>query len=478
MKDQAKMRAQLANKLRRMRRRIVRLEKAEVELKRTEEALLASQIRLAEAMDLASVVYWEFDLKADKFVFNDPFYAFYGTTAEQEGGHLMSKPEYVKRFVHPEDAHIFAGVAEALKLHRGREFLYHTEHRIIRRSGEVRHIIARISVSKDRKGNIIRYHGASQDITDRVKAIEALRESEGRFKGAFESAAIGMALVGLDGRFLKANQALCDSLGYSEEEMLTRTIESLTHPEDLENDLEHRRRLLDDQFPYYQLEKKYIHRDGYTVWTSSSESLVRDTQGHPLYFVVHIENITERKFLEEKIRTISITDELTDLYNRRGFFTLAEQQIRLSLRTGERFALFFIDLDGMKWINDTLGHHEGDGALMAVAQILKDTFRRSDIIGRMGGDEFAVLAVGAGDAQSLTSRLRANVEKFNNGDGRDWPLSLSMGLARCEPEHFCSFEALIAEADAAMYEEKRRKKAQRAAVVESALLQGSRQQAL
>ena len=463
MREEAKTRARLADRLRRMRRRIAQLEMAEAELKKTEEALLASRLELADAMDIARIVYWEVDLKTDSYIFNDPFYALYGTTAEQEGGYLMPRHEYASRFIHPDDAQVLARAAEVRKADRSPDFLYHVEHRIIRRDGAIRHIMARIRVKRDSSGNVIRYHGANQDITERTEAIEALKETEDRFKGAFESAAIGMALVGLDDRFLKANQALCDSLGYTEEEMLTKTITSLTHPEDLENDLEHRRRLLDDQFPYYQLEKRYCHRDGYTVWTSSSESLVRDAQGWPLYYVVHIENITERKFLEEKVRTISVTDELTDLYNRRGFFTLAEQQARLALRTGEKLALFFIDLDRMKWINDTMGHLEGDKVLVAVARILKDTFRESDIIGRMGGDEFAVLAIGASETKAMKSRLRANVEKFNRRNDTEHPISISVGLARCEREGFCSFETLLAEADSAMYEEKRRKKAQRAA---------------
>jgi diguanylate cyclase (GGDEF)-like protein/PAS domain S-box-containing protein len=298
---------------------------------------------------------------------------------------------------------------------------------------------------------------------ERTLAEEALKECESRFEGAFESAAIGMALVSLEGRFLKANQTLCDSLGYSEQELLTKTIESITNPEDVENDLEHRRRLLDDQFPYYQLEKRFCHCDGYTVWTSSSVSVVRDASGRPLYLIAYVENITERKLLEEKIRASSITDELTGLHNRRGFFALAEQQVRLALRTRERLALFFIDLDRMKWINDTLGHQEGDAALVAVARILKDTFRDSDIIGRMGGDEFAILAVGAEETSTIAVRLERNVDKFNKSDGRNWSISLSVGLACCKPEEYCSFEGLLAQADSAMYDEKRKKKSRRVA---------------
>ena len=144
-----------------------------------------------------------------------------------------------------------------------------------------------------------------RDVTERKKTQEALRESESRFRGAFEASGIGMALVALNGRWLKVNQSLCDMLGYSEQELLTKTFQDITHPDDLENDLEYIEKLMDDQIPYYRLEKRYHHRDGYIVWAALSVSLARDARGYPLYFVGQIEDITERKLLEEKLQTLS-----------------------------------------------------------------------------------------------------------------------------------------------------------------------------
>jgi diguanylate cyclase (GGDEF)-like protein/PAS domain S-box-containing protein len=452
-----KTKTQLEQELSTLRRRIAELEKAEAKLKRMEETLLATQLNLSDAMDLAHIVYWKVDLETGNFILNDPFYAFYGTTAEAEGGYLMSREEYVKRFVHPDDMHILDQAKEKRLLNRDYGFLDHVEHRILRRNGEVRHILTRVRLNRDSAGNITKYYGANQDITKRKQAEAVLEESESRFRGAFECAAIGMALVALDGRFLRANQSLCDSLGYSEPELLVKTIQSITHEEDRENDLEYRRRLIDDQFPYYQVEKRYEHRDGYILWASLSVSMVRDGQGRPLYYITQIEDITERKLLEEKVQTISIRDELTGLYNRRGFFTLAEQQLRLALKTKERHTLFFAELDHTKQINDALGHKEGDLALVGVARILKDTFQESDIMGRIGGDEFAILASGRRDSNRLAGRLQANVEKFNERDGHSWPLSLSVGVAPCEPEEFSSLEALISQADCVMYEQKQKK---------------------
>jgi PAS domain S-box-containing protein len=135
-----------------------------------ENALLGSQFKLSEAMDLALLAYWEVDLTTGEFVFNDPFYALFGTTTEQEGGYRMPREEYARRFVHPDDMWVFRQAAEKRVASVEPEFLLDFEHRIIRRDGEVRHILARIRVSKDATGRVVRYHGANQDITKRRQA--------------------------------------------------------------------------------------------------------------------------------------------------------------------------------------------------------------------------------------------------------------------------------------------------------------------
>ena len=149
-----------------------------------EEALRASQLKLSEAMDLARIVHWEVDLLTGEFVFNDPFYALYGTTAEQEGGYRMSREEYGRRFVHPDDMWVFQEVAEKRLAVRDAEFLQDAEHRIIRRDGEVRHILARIYVSRDAAGRVILYYGANQDITKRKQAEEKLESTLGNLRKA------------------------------------------------------------------------------------------------------------------------------------------------------------------------------------------------------------------------------------------------------------------------------------------------------
>jgi diguanylate cyclase (GGDEF)-like protein len=165
----------------------------------------------------------------------------------------------------------------------------------------------------------------------------------------------------------------------------------------------------------------------------------------------------ERHRLLAELQRMSFVDDLTGLRNRRGFFALAEQQVKLADRTKNGFLLPLADLDDLKSINDAFGHREGDLALIETARALKETFRESDIIARIGGDEFAVIAIEAGpdSAEVLRHRLSKNLEARNAGGSRRYTVSISLGIASYDPEHPCTIDELLARADAQMYEQKR-----------------------
>jgi two-component system cell cycle response regulator len=167
----------------------------------------------------------------------------------------------------------------------------------------------------------------------------------------------------------------------------------------------------------------------------------------------------ERHQNQSALRQLSLRDDLTDLYNRRAFLALAEEQLKLSQRTGRGLSLLFADVDGLKRINDTYGHQEGSYALIAAGRILKAALRESDIIARIGGDEFTALAVeAAGDsAATICARLQTSLDDYNTNNDRGYRLSFSMGVARFDADSPCSIEELIASADASMYEHKRSK---------------------
>jgi diguanylate cyclase (GGDEF)-like protein/PAS domain S-box-containing protein len=171
----------------------------------------------------------------------------------------------------------------------------------------------------------------------------------------------------------------------------------------------------------------------------------------------------ERKRMDEEIRSLSLTDDLTGLYNRRGFTLLAEQEVKLAHRISRPMLLFFCDVDSLKGINDAHGHAQGDLALQEVAAILKETFREVDIMARLGGDEFVVLAVDAflESAETITNRIQAALEQRNRQGQRPYQLNLSMGIARCDPETPTTVSELIIEADGLMYSQKQARKGKR-----------------
>lgn len=163
--------------------------------------------------------------------------------------------------------------------------------------------------------------------------------------------------------------------------------------------------------------------------------------------------------LQERLRSMSVTDELTDLYNRRGFFALAEQELKLANRLRRNVFLFYLDIDNLKDINDNYGHLEGDMMILETANILRRTFRQSDSVSRIGGDEFVVILNGAkeADAEIVASRLQKNIDDFNRVLNRGYKLSMSVGIALYNPEDPASVDELLSQADKSMYEQKRYK---------------------
>ena len=426
----------------------------------------------------------------------------------------------------------------------------------------------------------------TRDITERKRTEEALREAEERFRRSFDDAAIGMALVGKDGRFLRTNRSLCNMLGYREVELLGKTFQDITHPDDLDADLDQVRRMLVGEIRTYQMEKRYFHREGHVVWALLSVSLVHDEEGEPLYFVSQIQDISERKRAEQKIRAAeqryrtlveqipavtyidpvddpetslytspqieqmlgytpqewqneklwpkrlhpedrerilaadkrfeaggrepfreeyrllakddsvvwvheeavlvrdeageplywqgvfydlterkaleerlhyqAFHDSLTDLPNRQLFMDRLGQALRRSKRWHKRVAVLFMDLDGFKLVNDSLGHEAGDALLTLVAQRLRRCLRPEDTLARFGGDEFVMLIEALDDpaqAVRVAERIMEELRRPVIMEGRDLyviaSIGISLGGARTHDA-----DGLLREADTAMYRAK------------------------
>ncbi len=297
-----------------------------------------------------------------------------------------------------------------------------------------------------------------RDVTARLAAEASLRESEERFRLLFDQAGESIILADPEtGRFVAFNRKAYEDLGYTRAEFETLTPAEIDADETPADRARRVRRILKEG------------ADDFTTRHRTRSGEVRDVHvsarvvylGGRQYVQALWRDITERKRLEEKLQALTLVDELTGLYNRRGFVTLAEQQVKVAARSRRDLYLLFADLDNLKWTNDRHGHRAGDALLRDTARLFKATFRESDIIGRIGGDEFVVLMAETGNAtpEQLTTRLRAGIEKRNRrAEGA--PLSLSVGVARQAGDAPGTLDALMRRADALMYEEKRRKRAE------------------
>ncbi|MEJ7872847.1 MAG: PAS domain S-box protein, partial [Rubrobacteraceae bacterium] len=351
--------------------------------------------------------------------------------------------------------------------------------------GVTRTYLATKGPYRDHRGEVVGLFGVSRDITGRKEAEEALRESEERFRSAFENAPIGVALVGLDGRRLKVNQALCEMLGYSEKELIGQNYSEVVHPDDREISSEHLRKTLEKGEGSYTLERRYVHADCHTVWNLTSVSLIQDAQGVPSHLVCLQQDVTERKELEERLEHQAFHDSLTDLPNRALLLDRVKQALaRAERRAGGRgVAVLFVDLDGFKAVNDSLGHEAGDDLLVEAARRLQRLARSEDTVARLGGDEFCVLLEDA-DAEE-TARVAGRVlsglgdapyflDEAENRQRRRVFVTASIGMALSRPHHRPS--NLLKEADLAMYRAKKEGKG-RHAFFEPRLLEEARERA-
>ncbi len=271
------------------------------------------------------------------------------------------------------------------------------------------------------------------------KAYETIIALEATYRTLLEQNADAMVVVGLDGEVHYVNAAAERLFGLSREAFLARPFPfSVEAEETLEV------RLMGDNNTEVIAEM----RVAYTNW-----------EREPAYLAT-LRDVTEHVRMREELNTLSLTDPLTGLYNRRGFTTLIDQQLKVSQRSKQRFALLYADLDDMKAINDTFGHPLGDLALIDTANLLRETFRTSDIVARIGGDEFAVVVLDCPkhEANTLQQRFAAALLAFSAKLNRSYSLSISLGIAHYEPESAMTLDDLIAAADHAMYEVKQARK--------------------
>ncbi len=299
-----------------------------------------------------------------------------------------------------------------------------------------------------------------RDITRRKHAEQGLADSEQRLSSILDNVSANIYVFDLNSRYLYVNRQMCAEFDLPREQIIGQSLNCfVVNDEHLASIAENDRRVLHGEtIRSEETNKNRLTGKVTTYWTVKLP--LRDAEGK-IYAGCGIStDITERKQAEEKLRELSLVDELTGLNNRRGFILLAEQQLLTAERMKQTALLLYADLDGLKRINDSLGHPEGDRALIDTAGLLKRTFRTSDIIARLGGDEFVVLAIdtSAHAEDTIMERLRDYLVAHNLQGNRTYELSISAGITRFDPDQPCTLDELLERGDKAMYEQKQAKK--------------------
>ncbi len=307
---------------------------------------------------------------------------------------------------------------------------------------------------KDSRGSIYQIRMVINDVTERWLAEEDVGRVKAEWERTFDLIPDIIMIIDNQFRVKRANKALSERLGIDRNELIGRTCYSVTHgtAEPLSYCL-HSKGVLSGRAQVAEIYEEKLK--GHFIFSSTP---MWGTNGKSGDTVEVWRDISSRKEMEEKLRESSITDELTGIMNRRGFLTLAEQQCKIADRNRTNVSLVFLDLDGMKKINDTHGHREGDRALINVSRIITSTFREADIVGRIGGDEFAALLTEPPDQDiesTILDHINNNIRQFNEQSSCCYDLSLSIGVANSEPVGPCSIEDLLIRADYAMYRNKR-----------------------
>ena len=275
-----------------------------------------------------------------------------------------------------------------------------------RKDGELIDVAVTMSALRDEFGELIGVGSVVRDVTELHRADAELAEARSSFEGAFQAAAIGMALVALDGSFMSVNAALCRLLGRDADSLLSITFQELTHPDDLNADLEFVRRLIEGEIDTYELSKRYLRPDGGLVWGLLTVSVVRDANERPLHFVSQVQDITDRKTAESELRRyarqlslIAEQDPATGLRNRRSFESALGEHVQVARRLGRVVSVIVLQAST-----------DGE-ALAAAVRVVRDQSRDYDVIAHLGGGRLAVLLpeVGAREARIVRARHRSAV---------------------------------------------------------------------
>jgi diguanylate cyclase (GGDEF)-like protein/PAS domain S-box-containing protein len=384
----------------------------------------------------AMVGYWDANLR--NRMANDAYLHFVGKTPEQMLGIHISESIGPERYP-THLPHIEAALA-------GEPQLF--DSMIVAPGRPIRY--TQVSYTPDKVDGAVRgFFVLVTDITRRRNAEQALQAAEARFRTLFEFAPIGMFIAGEGGRILDVNRAGAELVGGTRTSLLGTRVRDLTHPDDRESSREHLERLLAGEIDSYCLERRYVHADGHTIWTQLNVTAMPEDPDLGVVALAQIQDVSERRDHEAQLRQLADRDAMSGLLNHRAFMVHVERQAATAARHGTGGALLVIDLDGFKQVNDVRGHQAGNALIVEVGELLRGRVRLTDVVGRIGGDEFAVIApFGDLDDGRLLGEALLEVLR-RRPDAHGLQVTASIGIASFERGN--SAEDVLAAADAAMY---------------------------
>lgn len=315
-----------------------------------------------------------------------------------------------------------------------------------------------ITPTYNSNGGLSGFIKITRDISLSKSSDLAQGDNTSNFHGAFQDAPIGMMLVDLEWKITRVNRSICDMLGYTEAELLTKTFQEITHPEDIGTDLDLVRQMIAGDINDYRLEKRYFHKDGHVIWMLLSASLLKDQNRIPAHFIFHIQDISEYKKIQKQISEYAYQDPLTNLPNRR----LLQDRLNLALTHARRYkrhmGIMFLDIDHFKAVNDTHGHAFGDELIKAVANRLSDCVRSADTVCRLGGDEFVIVIseiANQHDISVVANKILKSTSQPIVIEGIEAQVTMSVGAVIYDADSDDNVDTLMKKADQALYEMKR-----------------------
>jgi diguanylate cyclase (GGDEF)-like protein/PAS domain S-box-containing protein len=418
---------------------------------RVDAAIAAEHEALNEAQAIGQMGSWRHEAGSGEWEVSAEFRRILELAVDEDPGTRQ-------RAIHPDDfAQVRAAVGDA-RDGQGSE----TSFRLVRRDGTEALLHLRARPELDADGQVVAVAGTVQDRTQQAAMEAAVHEAEQRFRTAFEAAPIGVCVVSLDsvarGHIVSANPALGRLLGHPVQQLISSSLAALVHPEDHHVIDQSLAELAGDERDGVELEARLMHRDGHCVWAFISAAALPARGSEPRLVVTNVMDVSQRKKFEGQLQYLADHDALTGLFNRRRFTEELDRALKHSQRYGDPGAVLFLDLDGFKFVNDSLGHAAGDDLIARVGAMFSSTIRGTDVLARVGGDEFAVILTRSShkDAVHVAEKLLAVIRREGVvvNEHRHAHVSTSIGITLFGEDDDLTADELLVEADIAMYDAK------------------------